>query len=360
MRSLRWTIAPLVCILVSAGCSTDDPGPAPTTASPTPATPAESATTSEPAASAQADACDLLDPADYKRFIRADLRGTTYETYGLDGNLGTMNTCQVRSANFVLFTFGYSTDSEAWSTIERQTRPDRKVPRGGDPLLRKIAQKVAQKRQDVPNLGQEAYFSSGFLFGDLYALNDGVSYLMSPNALVPAGDLSIADYMAVMITMTSHASAGVDGDPVQLPPQCPAADSPEVVDVIGEVTHALGSAYEGVAPTCDYLAADGRTLDAGSTFFATAANFGREAVLPARLEGMELLDPPPGFSSGIRRDKGDWTYHSALPARLETVSVYTGRSPWGTHPSGSVDRRAFMAFVDAYRALASDQLGAQY
>jgi hypothetical protein len=360
MHAIRWAVPLLVLVLATGGCSSDDPA-APDGTESSAATPSASPSVSEePAASAELTACDLLAPADYKRFIRPDLRGTTYERAGLDGYLGTMGTCQVWSANFRLLTFGYSTDTDAWPTIERQTRPGTKAPRGGDPLLRKMAQQLAQKRQSVPNVGQEGYFSSGFGFGDLWALNDDVSYLLSPSALVPAGDLSIADYMAVMITMTSHASEGVRDDPVDLPSACPAADSPEVVEAIGEVVRASGSTYERLAPTCDYLAEDGRTLSAGSTFFGSSRNFTREAVLPETLEGMEILDPSPGPSSGIRRDASNWVYHSALPARLETVTVTTGRASWGPRPTGSVDRSAFLAFVDSYRALASEQLGADY
>jgi hypothetical protein len=133
-----------------------------------------------------------------------------------------------------------------------------------------------------------------------------------------------------------------------------------VTDAIGEVAYAAGGAYEGLAPTCDYLAADGRTLSAGSTFFGSKANYAREAVLPETLDRIEMLDTPRGRTAGVRRTRGDWTYHSALPARLETVSVTTGRTTWGPRPEGSIDRKAFLAFVDAYRALASEQLGAAY
>lgn len=359
MRSL-WTTALLVGALVSGGCSsTDDPGPTPATASSTAASPEESATTSEAVASAGLDACDLLAPADYNRFISANLRGTTSESHTLDGELGTMNTCRVTSGPYTVFSFGYSTDSEAWSVIERRTRPT-KIGKGGDRVLRKVAEMTAQKRQEVPNVAEEAYFSSGLAFTRLYALEEGISFRIAPNGLTATGDNSLADYMAVMIAMIAKATEGVDSDPVQLPPQCPAADSTEVAEVIGEVAQAYGSAYQGIAPSCHYLAADGRTLGAGSTFFGTEATFAREAQLPAEVEGMTVLDPPPGMSSGIRREGRGWLYHSALPARLETVGVSTGRPDWGPRPTTTVDRGAFLAFVDAYRALASEQLGAPY
>src|SRR4051794_3219958 len=115
MLPLRWTTTLLVCACVAAGCSSTGDPDAGTSTSPT-GSPTSSLTsgptTPEPEASADLEVCDLLDPPDYKRFIPHDLRGATYEKSGLDGNLGTMNTCQVWSANFALLTFGYSADPE--------------------------------------------------------------------------------------------------------------------------------------------------------------------------------------------------------------------------------------------------------
>lgn len=362
MRSPHRIVLLLVGVLAAAGCSSQDEpareastGSAPPSAS-TPAVPTESAAAAE---SAELDACELLEPADYRRFVRPALRASTSEGHGLDGDLGTMNTCVVSSGPLALFRFGYSTDPGAWSTIERRTRPS-KSRRSSDKTLSKVGELIDRDRQDIPNLADEAFLFTSFLDYVLYALEDEVAYRMEVESLNMPEGITAADYAAVMVTLLSNASAGVATARVQLPPQCPPADSPEVVDLLGEVTHAYGSAYQGKPASCAYTSSEGRTLRAGSTLYPSAAAFDQEAVLPEEAAGVEVLDAPPGPTSGIKREGRNWVYHAAVPARLETVGARTGTISWGPRPTGAVDRKAFLAFVDAYRALASDQLGVDY
>ena len=354
----------LASVLVVAGCSSpSDPDPDPSGASGTPnpaatADPTEPAGASEAAESAGLDVCDLLEPADYNRFIDPDLRASATEGRSLDGDLGSFNTCGVSSGPFGLFHFSYSTDPDAWSTIERRTRPQKRLE--GDSVYSKSWDLLRRKREEVPNVADEAYLVTGFNENALYALEDGVSYEMGVSGLAGRKAVTIGDYMATMIRLLSRASEGVDMRPVQLPAQCPAADSEAVNGVVGEVERAFGAAYQGKAPACSYVGTDGRMVRAGATVFFTDALFDREALRPERMDRMTLLDPPPGVTSGIRREGAQWAYHSALPDRVETVVVRTGRRSWGPRPTAKVERAAFLAFVDAYRTLASEQLGVEY
>lgn len=355
---LRLAVLLASAVLIT-GCSSTDgsqPGPAPATSGAAAAT--DDPTTAAEPASAGLGVCDLLEPADYDRFIAPDLRASATEGRSLDSDLGSFNTCSVASGPFGLFHFSYSTDPDAWSTIERRTRPQKKL--GGDNVYSKSWELLRRKREEVPNVADEAYLVTGFNENALYALQDGVSYEMAPSGLAGRKGLTMADYLSVMIRLLSRASGGVDMRPVQLPEQCPAADSPEVTDVVGDVERAFGSAYQGKAPSCSYLGTDGRMVRAGATLFFTDSLFDREALRPERMDRMTLLDPPPGVSSGIRREGSQWSYLSALPARVEVVTARTGRRAWGPRPTAEVDRAAFLAFVDAYRALASEQLGVEY
>ena len=117
MRPSPWIVTLVALVLLTAGCSADDPdpGPGPATASSSP-TPAETTETPEPAGTAALQACDLLGPADYRRFIRPALRASASEGHGLDGDLGSVNTCAVSSGPFGMFQFGYSTDPDARSS----------------------------------------------------------------------------------------------------------------------------------------------------------------------------------------------------------------------------------------------------
>ena len=359
MRPSPWIVTLVALVLLTAGCSADDPdpGPGPATASSSP-TPAETTEAPEPAGTAALQACDLLGPADYRRFIRPALRASASEGHGLDGDLGSVNTCAVSSGPFGMFQFGYSTDPDAWATIERRTRPEKRL--GGDNVYSKSWDLLRRKREDVPNLADEAFLVNGFGENTLHAVQDGVSCQLRMSGLAGRSGVTTGDYLAVMIVLLDRASEGVDLSPVQLPPQCPAVESREVTDVVGEVVRAFGSAYQGTAPSCSYLGSDGRTLGAGATLFPTDALFDREALRPEQMDRTTLLDSPRGVSSGIRREGAHWAYYSALPARLETVVASTGRRAWGPRPTAKVDRAAFLAFVDAYRDLASEQLGARY
>ena len=354
----------LVSVLVAAGCSSADRSdgepatPAPASASSS-GTPSGDPTPAAGAGTEALDACDLLGPTDYKRFISPGLRDTASERFSLDGLVGSINTCTVAAGPFPLLRFGYSTDSDAWAVIRRRTRPD-KVRKVGDKTYDKIFETLAQKRQDLPNIADEAFMSTGLGGNTMYALDDGVVYRLGADGLAGRKGLTLGDHIAVMITMLSNASAGVDREPVQLPPQCPAADSPEVVAAIGEVAHAFGAAYRGMAPSCTYTGADGRRLSAGATLFGTSAGFEQEAMRPERIDGVTMIDPLPGPTSGIGRDEGGWTYYAAFPARVETVTIHGGRLSWRPRPEEVVDRKALLTFVEAYRALATEQLGVAY
>lgn len=351
----------LATCLVASGCSsTGEPAAGPdtdtsTTSSSTEPAPADDTAEGEPAG---LSVCDLLEPADYDRFIDPDLRASATEGRSLDGDLGSFNTCGVASGPFGLFHFSYSTDPDAWSTIERRTRPQKRLE--GDSVYSKSWDLLRRKREEVPNVADEAYLVTGFNENALYALKDGVSYEMGVSGLAGRKGVTAGDYMATMIRLISRASEGVDMRPVQLPEQCPAIDSPEVTGVVGEVERAFGSAYEGKAPSCSYLGADGRMVRAGATLFYTDALFEREALRPERMDRMTLLDSPRGVSSGVRREGAQWSYLSALPSRVEVVTARTGRRSWGPRPTATVDRASFLAFVDAYRALASEQLDVEY
>lgn len=349
----------LASAVLITGCSSADesqPGPAPATSGAAAAT--DDPTAADEPASAELSACDLLEPADYERFIQPALRASATEGRTLDGDLGSFNTCGVSSGPYGLFHFSYSTDPDAWSTIERRTRPQKRL--GGDGVYSKSWDLLRRKREEVPNVADEAYLVTGFNENALYALEDGVSYEMGVSGLAGRKGVTLADYMAAMIRLLSRAAEGVDMRPVQLPARCPAADSPEVAGVVGEVERAFGAAYQGKAPACSYLGTDGRMVRAGATLFLTDSLFEREALRPERMDRMTMLDSPRGVSSGVRPEGGQWAYHSALPARVETVVVRTGRRSWGPRPTAEVERAAFLAFVDAYRALASEQLGVEY
>ena len=351
----------LATCLVASGCSsTGEPAAGPdtdtsTTSSSTEPAPADDTAEGEPAG---LSVCDLLEPADYNRFIAPGLRSSATEGRSLDSDLGSFNTCNVASGPFGVFHFSYSTDPDAWVTIERRTRPQERL--GGESVYAKSWDKLRRKREEVPNVADEAYLVTGFGENALYALEDGVSYELAPSGLAGRKGVTMGDYLATMIRLLSRASEGVDMRPVQLPEQCPAVDSEEVTGVVGEVERAFGSAYQGKAPSCSYLGTDGRMVRAGATLFFTDALFDREALRPERMDRMTLLDSPPGVSSGIRREGAQWSYLSALPGRVEVVTARTGRRSWGPRPTAKADRAAFLAFVDAYRALATEQLGVQY
>ncbi|NYE38723.1 hypothetical protein F4692_003874 [Nocardioides cavernae] len=366
----------LAACLVATGCSSGEepaPGAGAGTASTSTTTepaPDEDATDGDPtdgdgadgdgAAAAGVGVCDLLAPSDYRRFIRKDLRRSVTEDRRLGGWSGSMFTCTVESGPFSLFSFSYSTAQGAWPAIKRFTRPQ-KIPQGGDKVLERVARLSAQKRVDVPNLADEAFFSQNLGGTSLYALEDGVAYEMGITALTNGPEeVTSSDYLAVMITLIANASAGVASEAVQLPAQCPPATSTAVTDVIGEVAYAFGSAYRGQAPSCSYAAVDGRTLRAAATVFATRRLYDLDALPPAQDETRTVVDSPRGTSAGVRREGANWSWYQVMPARLETVSVATDRVTWGPRPRGAVDREAFLAFVDAYRALASDQLGTPY
>ncbi len=355
-------IGVLTACILATGCSSggeSGPDAGPTTSSPSTSLEPSSTGGTAPAESAELGVCDLLEPADYERFVRPALRASASEGHSLDGDLGSFNTCGVSSGPFGLFQFAYSTDPDAWTTIERRTRPQKRLGGDGD-VYSKSWDLLRRKREEVPNLADEALFVDGFGGNTLYALQDGVSYRLSMSGLASRGGVTVGDYIAVMIILLDKASEGVALDPVQLPPQCPAADSREVTDVVGEVARAFGSAYEGTAPSCSYVGADGRKVQVGATLFLTDELFAREALRPERMDGMTILDSPRGVSSGIRREGAQWAYHSALPDRVELVVARTSRRSWGPRPTARVDRPAFLAFVDAYRALATEQLGVEY
>ena len=352
----------LTTCLLATGCSSGgDADPGAGTGSPSASTSTGPAPTEDSAEdSPELGVCDLLDRADYNRFIRTDLRRSTTEDHRLSGWSGSMFTCTVESGPYSLFSFSYSTDPDAWPAIERITRPQ-KIPKGGDEVLRRVARMSAQKRTAVPNIADEAFFSQNLGGSSLYALEDGVAFQLGITALSNGPEeVTLADYMAVMIALISHASDGVASDDVQLPDQCPAATSPEVTDVLGEVAYAFGSAYRGQAPSCSYAAVDGRTLRASATVYATRGLYDLDALPPAQDGTRTVVDSPRGTSAGVKREGANWSFYQVMPARLETVSVATDRVTWGPRPRGAVDRRAFLAFVDAYRELASGQLGARY
>lgn len=361
--SMRLTLLAglLACCLVATGCSSDgEPAPGPGTGTASTSTEPDPSPADDPAEGEPVglSVCDLLEPADYDRFIAPGLRDSATEGRSLDGDLGSFNTCGVASGPFGLFSFGYSTDPDAWSTIERRTRPQEGLE--GDNVYSESYELIRRKREEVPNVADEAYLVTGFGENVLYALQDGVSYKLAPSGLAGRKGVTMGDYLAAMIRLLSRASEGVDMRPVQLPEQCPATDSPEVTGVVGEVEGAFGAAYQGKAPSCSYLGTDGRMVRAGATLFYTDALFEREALRPERMDRMTLLDSPPGVSSGIRREGAQWSYLSALPSRVEVVTARTGRRSWGPRPTAKVDRASFLAFVDAYRALASEQLDVAY
>jgi len=169
-------------------------------------------------------ACDLLEPADYARYLTPGFRKAAYEVEGLDLQTGTFRTCNVKASQATLVSWGYSLDPEAWQRVKANTRP-RKLEES--PAFEGLAEKLSSRRIEV-TAGDEGFLFQTFSDLEGWLRIDDVALAFRPSAFRLPDGLTGADYGATMVALASAAgdASALDMTSVDLPSTCPPADSP--------------------------------------------------------------------------------------------------------------------------------------
>ena len=293
-----------VLALQLTGCSDDSDRPEPKPAAPSATTPSgttpsptENSSGAEPAVGTIVDPCELLEPRDYRSLFAKDAGSVLNEQVSLRS---TFMECSVRIGLVRPLHFGFSLEPGAYRRALRQHGPF-----------------DGETGAELPGIGDEAFIARALVGVDAYARSGDVTFVLSTGFGTEATAAEIVGALAVM----ALAGDEVSSTPVDLPPNCPAADARVVTDLIGPVAYARGGQHRDGSSACGYTSTTGRTLQTTYTFLD-----GASFEVEYENDGLDnvVLDPPPGVTKDWSRGSDNsFTLFAMYPRQLLHLEIKT-------------------------------------
>jgi hypothetical protein len=334
MRPAMPLVAPLVLLLALSACggAAGDDEPAGHGSSRTAGTTGSTSPSTAPTGT-QVDPCALLDAPDYAALYKKSDLGYVSEQIN---TRGSFMTCSTRLQLLAPFAFGFSVDPGGYDEVyaERTPGPGYDGP-APEPL----------------SIGDRSFVSvdDSWLVAasEVAGQTFWVRYSAPTFGFEHIAVGSKEDLLAVLSTLVSHGSGQVSAEPILLPPNCPAVDSPVVTALVGKVEWARGGQNPDGISACGYTGSDGRELHSTYTFLSPGT-YDLEAQNSTQ-SGSVTVDPPPGIiKNWSRSSDGSYDYYALYPdsdPRLELGLSFTGMPG----PKAGVTKK-FLAWTRAYLA----------